>query len=251
MGFAKWVGGSLGWALGGPIGGLVGFALGNLFDRATVLEQSPETYTQGRTESYRTRSATGAGDFGISLVVLSAAVMKANGVVKKSELDYVKRFLVKQFGEATASNLILTLRDVLKKDIPLQQVCLQIKGYMNLDMRLQLLHYLFGIAHADGEVDANEVALIESISGFLGINTLDFKSIKGMFYKDVNSAYAVLEIDAHATEAEVKKAYRKMALKYHPDKVSQLGEDIQKAANEKFLKVQEAYDLICKQRDIK
>ena len=72
-----------------------------------------------------------------------------------------------------------------------------------------------------------------------------------MFYKEVDSAFKILEIEKSATDLEVKKAYRKMALKFHPDKVAHLGEDHQKAAREKFQKVQEAYEQICKERDIK
>jgi len=63
-------------------------------------------------------------------------------------------------------------------------------------------------------------------------------------------AYDVLEIPATATDEQVKKAYRKMAVKYHPDKVSYLGEEIQLAANEKFKKVNQAYQLISKERSI-
>ena len=69
-----------------------------------------------------------------------------------------------------------------------------------------------------------------------------------MYYKDSDSAYAVLEISPDATDEEVKSAYRRMAMKNHPDKVATLGPEVQKAAEEKFRKVQEAYETIKKQR---
>jgi DnaJ like chaperone protein len=72
-----------------------------------------------------------------------------------------------------------------------------------------------------------------------------------MYYKDTTSAFKILEIESTATDDEVKKAYRKMAMKYHPDKVRGLGEQHEKSANEKFLKVQEAYEQIKKERGIK
>ncbi len=69
-----------------------------------------------------------------------------------------------------------------------------------------------------------------------------------MFVKDINSAYKVLEISPEATDDEVKAAYRKMAVKYHPDKVAHLGDDIQHAAKEKFQHLSAAYEEIKKQR---
>jgi DnaJ like chaperone protein len=117
-------------------------------------------------------------------------------------------------------------------------------------MRLQLIHYLFGIARADGHVDSNEVNTVQTIANYLNVSSKDFDSIKAMFYKDVNSAYQILEITSSANEDEIKKAYRKMAIKYHPDKVSALGEEFQKAAKEKFQKVQEAYETIKKEKGI-
>ena len=121
---------------------------------------------------------------------------------------------------------------------------------MEYHARLQLIHFLFGVSHSDGHVHVKEVEMIEMITKYLGINASDFLSIKAMFYKDADAAYKILEIDSDATDAEVKKAYRKMAVKYHPDKLSHLGEDFQKAAKEKFQKVNESYETIKKEREI-
>lgn len=246
MKFGRLIGGGLGWAFGGPIGAILGFAVGSMFDNMNSgeFQVNDGTYS-GQTS--RTRQA----DFGAALLVLSAAVMKANGVIKKSELDYVKDYYVRQFGDAKAKEYILALREILKQEIPTRQVCLQISNYMPHPMRLQLMHYLFGIAKADGIVDLDEINVVQTIANYLNISQKDFDSIKAMFHKDTNSAYKVLEIEKSTTETEIKKAYRKMAIKYHPDKVAGLGEDIQNAAKEKFQKVQEAYDSICKERGIK
>ena len=138
------------------------------------------------------------------------------------------------------------------KDIPLQEVCLQIKNYTMYPARLQLLHLLFGVAQVDGEIHASELNVINQIASYLGIRANDYESIKAMFFKETaDRDYKILEIPKSATNDEVKKAYRKMAVKYHPDKVSHLGDDFQKGAKEKFQKVQEAYDNIKKQRGIK
>ena len=239
-GYGKWIGGGLGWAFGGPIGGILGFVFGSMFDgmQSGTYEYKPSQET-GRTRT---------DDFSVSLLILAAAVMKADGKVMRSELDYVKRFFNDQFGAEIAARNINMLREVLKQDINVYDVSLQIKQYMEYASRLQLLHFLFGIAMADGQIRKIEVDIISKISGFLGLDSSDFQSIKAMFVKDTTSAYKILDTTPDATDDEIKKAYRKMAVKYHPDKVSHLGEDIIKAAKEKFQKLNAAYEQIKKER---
>ena len=241
--FGKWLGGGLGWALGGPLGAVLGFALGSAFDAASVTVQ---TSSGGPFSSKR--SAPHVGDFAASLLVLSAAVMKSDGKTLKSELDYVKRFLSKQFGEENAQEQILLLKEILKQEIPLHDVCIQIKQYMPHSERLQIIHYLFGISKADGHVHESELQTVHTIANYLGVSVADFNSLKAMYFRDTNSDYLILETLPSSTDDDVKKAYRKMAVKFHPDKVAALGEDVQKAANDKFQKVQSAYENIKKQR---
>lgn len=246
--YGKWVGLGLGWTFGGPIGGLLGLVFGAMFDNMKngIYEykgQSPFSTTK--------MPRTTPGDFAASLIVLSAAVMKADGKVVKSELDFVKRFFVQQFGEQLASENILVLRELLKQDINVREISTQIRFYMDHSSRLQLIHYLFGISMADGHVHLKEAEMISKISTYLGISSVDFDSIKAMFYKDIHSAFKILETTPDANEEEIKKAYRKMATKYHPDKVSHLGEEFQAAAKEKFQRVQAAYEQIKKERGMK
>jgi DnaJ like chaperone protein len=121
---------------------------------------------------------------------------------------------------------------------------------MDHPSRLQLVHFLFGIANADGQIHESEHKLIAHIAQQMGISEKDYQSIEAMFIANTDAAYKILEVEATATDDELKKAYRKMAVKYHPDKVHYLGEDIQKAAHEKFQKVNEAWDTVKKQRGI-
>jgi DnaJ like chaperone protein len=237
--FGKWLGGGLGFAMGGPIGGLLGFLVGSMIDGS-----SDETvYTTGA-------SRASQGDFGMSLLVLVAAVMKADGKVVKSELEYVKQFFVRQFGQESAKQALLTLKDILNQEIPVRDVCLQIKGNMDYASRLQLLHLLFNVSLADTTIHASEIQILERISSYMGVSQIDFLSIKNMFIPETDSSYKILEIERSATDEEVKKAYRKMAVKYHPDKVSHLGDEIRKSADEKFARVNEAYNKIKKERSL-
>jgi DnaJ like chaperone protein len=237
--FAKWIGGGLGWVMGGPIGGLLGFLVGSIVDGTTM-----------QTVTGRGSTITTPGAFGMSLLVLIAAVMKADGKVVKSELEYVKQFFIRQFGQETAREALVMLRDLLKQEIPLRDVCMQISRNMDYSSRLQLLHLLFGVSGADSRFHPSEVKLIGTISAYLGISSTDYLSIRNMFIPETDSAYKILEVDQTVSNEELKKAYRKMALKYHPDKVSHLGEDLRKTADEKFKKVNEAYEKIKKERNI-
>lgn len=233
--YGRWIGGGLGWAFGGPLGAIIGYALGSFFSNNSESDQYIGTTSQQK-------------DFNVSLLVLSAAVMKADGFVKKSELDYVKRFFLTNFGQERAEKYILMLREILKQDIQVQEVSQQIGRFMNYSSKLQLLHYLFGIASADGSTHENEVNVISTIAQHMGISISDFQSIKAMFIQEVDSAYKILGIDSNATDDEVKKAYREMAKKYHPDKVAYLGEEVRKSAEQKLREVNEAYEKIKKQR---
>jgi DnaJ like chaperone protein len=168
----------------------------------------------------------------------------------RSELEFVKKFLVQQFGVNEAERQLLILRELLNKSYDLQQVGTQIRQYMEYPSRLQLMHFLFGLAGADNQVHAAELKTITQISIILGIRNTDFESIKAMFVKDTTSAYRILEVTPDASDEELKKAYRRMALKYHPDRVAHLGDDMQKAANSKFQELNAAYEQIKKQRNI-
>jgi DnaJ like chaperone protein len=232
----KWIGAGLGWTIGGPIGALLGFAFGTLIDVAKL-------------EKFEKHDGTTTGDFVVSLLVLIAAAMKADNKVVRAELDMVKSFLVKTFGEKEAGEMLPLLRDLLNKDIPLAEVSNQIRYKMNYASRLELLHLLYGIISADGSVDISEINVFNTIASSLGISENDFRSIRSMYVLSTDWAYEVLEINKDATQEQVKKAYRQLALKNHPDRVAYLGEEIRKKANEKFAKINEAYEVIKKEKN--
>jgi DnaJ like chaperone protein len=208
-------------------------AVGSLLDASS----------KGGASNSRNQAATRAGDFEVSLLVLASIVIKADGKQDQRELDFVRAQFVQMYGKERANQAFKLFKEISKQtNIPTRQVCLQIRQMMDHASRLQLIHFLFGIAKSDNHVDESEVKAIALIASYLGVSVRDFESIKAMFYKSSDMAYKILEIEETATKSEIKAAYRKMAKKYHPDKVLHLGKEHQKGAEEKFRKVQEAYE---------
>ena len=243
--FVKWLGAGLGFTLGGPIGSILGFAVGSFIDG----------FSREDIELARTYGSTGrnvqSGDFEISLLLLSSVVIKADGKIDERELLYVRDHFKQMYGEERAINAYKLFNVFIKNNqISTLQVCTQIRQNLTHASRLQLVHFLFGIANSDGAVLKVEVNAIKTIAGYLYVSPHDFESIKAMFYSSSDSAYTILEIDKTADNNQVKLAYRKMAKKYHPDKLQHLGEEHIKGAEEKFKQVSKAYEQIQKERGL-
>jgi len=242
----------------GFFGALIGFFIGSGIDNYQKLKTQFQgaggagfNNAQDVFQYYQQRS-TSASDVPTMLMALSAAVMKADGKVLTAELNYVKSFFSQQFGPQFSKHHLQTLKKFLdSSSIPLPQICNDIKMRMQPAVRVQLIHYMFGIAKADGDVSQSELNVIAQIAQLLGVSNVEFESVKNMFYRNVDSDYSVLGITPTATDEEVKKAYRSMAIKHHPDKVAQMGEEYQKGAKEKFQQIQDSYDAIKKRRGMK
>ena len=243
--FKKIIAGGLGWTLGGPIGAIIGVVFASLFDSDKSFEYQ-RVEVAGRTH----KSNRGGNDFQVVLLVLMSAVVKADGRVVKEELSVVKRFLIQNYGEEGAREAWQILNQLLKQNIDVAEVATQCGLNLNYSVRLQLLNMLFSVAAGDGEVVDAEVAVINTIARYMRISDADLASIAAMFIKRSNPdwAYQVLELSSDCSNEEIKKAYRRMAMKYHPDKVNSLGEEVKQSATEKFRKVKEAYDYLKQQR---
>ena len=239
MGILRGIGlGAVGWIFLGPIGGIFGFLFGSMYD-GMLKEQAAKGAQQ-----------TQKGDFVFSLLVLTASVMKADGKVLKSELNFVKDFFKQNFGTSQAADYIITLREILKQEYDVIEIARQIGQYMDYPSRTQLLQYLFELAKSDNYVHPKEVELIEKISRNMGIRDAEFLSLKEMFFEEIENHYRILEVAVSATDEEVKAAYRKKVKENHPDKLAHLGPEIQKAANERLQKINEAYEKIKRERGI-
>lgn len=255
------IGGLVGAVLGffatrSLFGAFIGYFIGSSFDRFNSNKSNSSNSYNFRSGSYSNdanyySSRLNQNDFATALLILSGAVMKADGKILKSELDYVKDFFKQQFSVQLASKYISDFKDILNKDFVLSEICNTINNSMPIRQRSLLLQYLFGIAQADGDVSDSEMKVIQRIASYFRISRMEFEQIKSLFYKDTSSYYKVLGINESSTNDEIKKAYRKMAVMHHPDKFNQLGEEQQKAAKKKFQKIQEAYEHIKKEKSIK
>ena len=225
----------------GPLGGLLGYFLGSRLERlaeAAAGSEDGQVWNQGQRNSFL-----------ISLLALSAAVIKADGKVSSSERSRFREFFAANFGAQAANEAEEILNEILQKDFNLYEVCSQIRSCMDYSQRLQLYHYLVSLGACDGLVQ-KEIDLLETIANYIGLSKTDSDSIMAQFRPNNDSNYRILGITPDATDEEVRKAYRRMAIQYHPDKVATLGEDVQKAAEEKFKAISQAYEAICRERGI-
>lgn len=232
----KWTGAILGFLFsGGLFGALLGYGLGSLLDSLVKKEYT----TSGKKQ----------GDFVIALLILFSAIMKADGRVLKSELNYIKQWLITNLGAEEAQNRLLILKELLQKNVNIKETCEKINTSISYSSRLELLHMLFGIALADNDFSKMEEDCIRQIAAYLMITPEDYKTIYAMYFKDNSYAYTILQVDKNASIEEIKKSYKKLCVKYHPDKVASLGEKAQKDAEKKFKEINEAYETIKKERN--
>lgn len=263
MAAGKWIGGFLGFMTGGPLGALAGFALGALFDKG--LDSVNEDSGNQQAYAHSNRSYEGQrNSFMFSLLVLTSYIIKADGRVMHSEMELVRRFLSQNFGEQAkqqGEEILLKLFEQQKRlgmaeyRTVIQDSCHQIRANMAYEQRLQLLNFLVMIAQADGQVPAEELTALKEVTYHLGLSADELDQMLNLrsgasSASSLGDAYRVLGISPSATNDEVKSAYRKMALKHHPDKVAALGEDVRRAAEKKFQEINDAKERIFKARGL-
>lgn len=255
MALGKWIGGFLGLLQGGPLGALAGFVLGSLFDTIT------ERYQTFTVEEKRTYQAQGERNgFLFSLMVLSAHIIHADGKIMHSEMEYVRRFLRTNFSsqaESEGQEILLRLFDEKKRmgtdrwNAQMRAICQQLRVVMPAEQRIQLIAFLCEIAKADGSIVTEERNALQQICIEMGLDAGTAEQMMGLGGSTLEEAYQVLGLSPDATDDEVRRAYKKMALENHPDRVATLGDDIKAAAEKKFQKIGEAKDRIYKARGMK
>lgn len=243
----RWFLGLLGMVYFRWPGAILGFVIGSVMDNMNA----GKTYNRGGSIFGRTATQNIPAEFELKLLALASVVIKADGKVDQSELDYVRRYFVQAYGKERANTTFRLFNDQIKKSgVSAVNLAQELKAYLRYESRLQVLHFLFSVAKADGLVSESEVKQLEIIARAFGLNLNDFNSIKAMFFDQPDRAYEILEVPKTATDAEIKKAYRTMVKKYHPDKLQDMDEAYRKGAEEKFRAVQEAYERIQKERGL-
>jgi DnaJ like chaperone protein len=236
---SKWILVILGYTFFRFPGALFGYFLGGLIEGSS-------SKNKFKRQNIRNISSQ---DFELNLLALASLVIKADGTVSKQELDYVRSYFVSAYGKERANTTFKIFNDnINKKGISSLNISKLFNSVLNYESRLQVIHFLFGIAKADGNVSSSELKKLLQLSSLLKLSNADFESIKAMFVDQVGGAYKILEIDKSASDQKIKRAYRDLAKKHHPDKVQHLGEAYVKSAQEKFQKVQEAYERIKSER---
>lgn len=275
MAIGKWIGGALGWVLAGGsvLGAIAGYCVGSMLDDAFNASDGDKGFGEGGKTFQNDYSDThfnqrpfeeDRNSFLFSMLVLSSYIIKADGKIMHSEMEYVRNFLRNNFGEQAVrqgEDILLKLFEMQKQQGAtafkemIRKSCVEISFHMNTGQRLQLLNYLIIIAKVDGVVSPEEVSALKEVAGYLGLSAQDVDSMLNMGATSnqqggLDEAYKVLGISPNATDDEVKAAYRKMALKHHPDRVSTLGDDVRKAAEKKFQEINNAKERIFKARSI-
>ena len=240
----KWITAILGYTYFRFFGAILGYFIGSILEQMFLGKQRKPF---GNVQFQRMQ----ADQVQLNLLSLAAIVIKADGKVDERELRFVRNYFIANYGEAYASNIFTKFNTEVKKEQQnLNELTRLFVQGARYETRLQILHFLFGIANADGHIAAVEVQKIKQIADALNLRTMDFESIKAMFVKSADNAYKILEISPNVSDAEVKKAYRTMAKKHHPDKLQTDNEALKKGAQEKFQQVQAAYETIRKERGL-
>ena len=282
MSYRKWIYALLGTCISGISGGIVGFLMGAAVDgianRRVRIGDSSDSSPFGDAEGthrgpYRNNSSE--EDINTCLMILIAAILKADGQVRRSELDYVKSFLAKSYSEEKGKSLLIGLRELVKPEvsIDIRKACQLIKQNTDYTTRYHMVDFLFGLAMADNSYHSNERVIITTIATQFGINARDYASMYARHiggrddsyhsWSDSSNGgrshggsqkkdpYKILGLTAQATDAEVKRAYRSLAMKYHPDKVEGMGEEVKRNAEAQFREINEAYEQIKTARGMK
>ena len=267
MAYGKWIGGFLGMKVAGPLGAIAGFVLGSLFDNAadsSTTASDGNGQFNGPYDGYQTQQQAYEGQrntFRFSLLVLASYIIRADGKVMHSEMNTVRQWLRINFGDEAVVQGDEILRKLFEQQNRLGMTefrtavmdsCRQLRQIMPYEQRLQLLHFLVTIAQADGVVVDAEVNALRECTIELGLSVADLEGMLNLrdAGSSLDAAYKVLGVSPSATDDEVKAAYRKLALKNHPDRVASLGEDVRKAAEQKFQEINAAMETVKKGRGL-
>ena len=243
--WGKVIGGVAGFALGGPLGGIIGAAFGHAIDRSKYTQRFGH-----EAASIQTRQTA----FTVGVIVLSAKMAKADGTVTREEINTFKKIFNIPADEMRE---VGRLFDEARRDADgYEPYARQIGDLFSHDKVVleNLLGGLFQIALADGVVHPKELKYLRNVSNEFGLDRTTFERVRAVYMsgEQVNP-YEVLGVSQDSTDAEVKKAYRKLIREHHPDTLIAQGlpQEFVDMANEKVAQINTAYESIEKIRALK
>ena len=265
MKFLGIVGAIVGTIMGGGfLGAIAGYVFGAAIQTAfsdesdssnqsyTGYDQQDSSYTSSTNYAQQNRAR-----FIFSIMVLSSHIIKADGKIMHSEMEYVRRFLENNFstmekdeGEA----ILLRLFEYRKQQgehewcRQLEGVCSEINSMFNADIRSQLMAYLCDIIKADGKIDRTEVVAAKDIAHLLLLDSSIVDSLLSLGGTEVDEAYKVLGVSPDCSDEELRKAYRNLVKKYHPDRVESMGNDVKETAKRRLQEINNAKEIIDRAR---
>jgi DnaJ like chaperone protein len=238
----KVIGAGIGLLVGGgnPLGAVIGGIIGHFIKDAPLEEDSTRTSRAGPDPRQQAEEFY----FVANLVGICAAMMKADGDVHPEEVQAVRRFFERLGYRGESMEIVKKLlKESLDRDLDLNALCLDFKNKTDYSARLLLMECLSDIAAADGHVHPAERAMMDRVGSILGVTEADKGRTSGpQPSAHKKSDHEVLGIPHTASTDEIKRAYRELAMKYHPDRVAHLGDEFKDLAHKKFVEIQQAYD---------
>ena len=241
--WGKIIGGTTGFALGGPLGAIIGIMIGGSFDRSARKLSSSNQISQQQKQNV----------FALCIIVLSAKIAKADGQVTKEEIYTFKEKFNIQAEEMSEVSKIFN--EAKKSSFGFKNIADQVGNLFSDNKVLleQLLNNLFYIAEADGLTSINELEVLKSISQSFHFNETDFQRI---FHSRLNNKesdpYKILGVTREDSDNNIRKKWIKLSKEHHPDYLIAKGmpKEFIKEANKELSSINLAYDKIKELRDL-
>ncbi|MEE8118115.1 MAG: co-chaperone DjlA [Gammaproteobacteria bacterium] len=260
--WGKVIGGTLGFMLGGPLGALLGASIGHSFDAGS----NRLDWSQGA-DSGRVQAAFFTATFSVM-----GHIAKADGRVSEREIQMARAVMNHMnLGAAQKDAAIRLFSEGKRDDFPLDDVMQQFRRECGRrhDLSVMFLEIQIQAAMADGSISQAERGILERVGRYLGVSAFELQQLEALIRAQqrrhsggqqaaaqvdhLAEAYQVLGVDSSTNDAEVKKAFRKLVSRHHPDKLIAKGlpEEMLKIAQEKTQEINASYDLIKESRGMK
>jgi len=267
--WGKVVGGAFGFVLGGPLGALLGAVLGHQFDKGLKFQDQ-----FGGAFHYEDRERIQTAFF-TALFSTMGHVAKADGRVSEDEIEMARNVMRQmRLDERQQRTAIDLFNQGKQPDFPLDDVLEQFRSERRRRRTLlqMFIEILIHAAYADGVMHPKEQHVLRHIGQRLGFSATEFAQLEAMVaaqrqYHEqqytgggyttrptsadqLKQAYEILGVSETDSDAEIKKAYRRLMNQHHPDKLVAKGlpEEMVKMATEKTQEIKSAYEVIKKSR---